>query len=166
LWPDTTIAQKGKVVSGSKKNKTWVTVFVTVNADGSGKHRLMLINKSKYPIAFRKAIINADNLPIIHRYNRKASILSELWYEYLLNLNDSMRARGRQIAVITDNAPTHPLPESSPIDYQGPPLPLLNHIKLIYLPPNSTAWLQPLDNGIIRFLKAGYWRRFIQHMVD
>ena len=70
------------------------------------------------------------------------------------------------MALITDNAPTHPLPKSPPIDYNRPPLPLLDHIKLIYLPPNTTAWLQPLDAGVIRSLEAGYPRRFIQHMVD
>ena len=82
------------------------------------------------------------------------------------NLNDSMRAQGRRIALITDNTPTHPPPESPPIDYNEPPPPLLDHVKLIYFPPNTTAWLQPLDAGIIRSLKAGYRRRFIQHIVD
>ena len=66
MCPDTTIAQKGKVVHGSKKNKTRVTVFVTVNADGSDKLRPMLINKSKFSIAFRKANINAENLPLTY----------------------------------------------------------------------------------------------------
>jgi len=37
MRPDTTIAQKGKVARVSKKNKTQVTVLVTVNADGSDK---------------------------------------------------------------------------------------------------------------------------------
>jgi len=168
MQPDTMITRKGKVVHGSKQNKTRVTVFVTVNADGSDKRRPMLINKSKYPIAFRKANINTENLPVTYRYNRKAWMLSGLWYEYLRNLNQSMRIQGRRIALITDNALTHPPPESPPIDYDGPPPPRLDHIKLIYLPPNTTAWLQPLDAGIIRSLKAGYTGRcrFIQHMVE
>ncbi|RPA91727.1 hypothetical protein L873DRAFT_1848123 [Choiromyces venosus 120613-1] len=92
---DTTIAQKGKVIRGSKKNKTRITVFLTVNVNGSDKHQAMLINKSKTPIAFRKLKINPENIPLIYRYNRK-----------------------------------------------------------------------PLDAGIIRSLKAGYWHRFVQHMVD
>ena len=166
MRPDTTIARKGKVARGSKKNKTRVTVFVTVNADGSDKRRAILVNKSKNPIAFRKARINPENLPLTYRYNRKAWMLSGLWYEYLQNLNDSMKIQGRRIALITDNAPTHLPPESPPIDYKGPPPPVLDHIKLIYLPPNTTAWLQPLDAGIIRSLKAGYRRRFVQYMVN
>ena len=83
MRPDTTIARKGKVVRGSKKKKTCITVFVTLNADGSDKRRLMLINKSKHPIVFHKANINAENLPFTYRYNRKAWILLGLWYEYL-----------------------------------------------------------------------------------
>jgi len=166
MRPDTTIARKGKVARGSKKNKTRVTVFVTVNADGSDKRRAILVNKSKNPIAFRKACINPESLPLTYRYNRKAWILSGLWYEYLQNLNDSMKIQGRRIALITDNAPTQPPPERPPIEYKRPPPPVLDHIKLIYLPPNTTAWLQPLDAGIIRSLKAGYRRRFVQYMVD
>lgn len=102
-----------------------------MNVDGSDKRHPMLINKSKHSIAFQKANINADYLPLTYRYNQKAWMLSGLWYEYLQNLNDSMRAQGRRIALITDNVPTHPPPESPPIDYNGPLPPLLDHVKLI-----------------------------------
>ena len=70
---DTTIlVQKGKVAQGSKKNKTWVTVFVTVNADGSDKHRALLVNKFQNPIAFHKVHINPEYLPLTYQDNWKA----------------------------------------------------------------------------------------------
>ena len=93
-------------------------------------------------------------------------MLSGLWYEYLRNLETDMKEQGRRIALITDNAPTHPPPTKPPIGYIGPPPPVLDYVKLIYLPPNTTAWLQPLDAGIIRSLKAGYQRRFVKYIVD
>lgn len=52
MRPDSTIARKSETVRGAKKNKTRVTVFVTVNSDGSDKRGAWLINKSKTPIAF------------------------------------------------------------------------------------------------------------------
>jgi len=78
MRPYTTIARKGKVARGSKKNKSRVTVFVTVIPDGSDKRRAILVNKSKNPIAFRKARMNPENLPLTYRYNRKAWMLSGL----------------------------------------------------------------------------------------
>ena len=81
-------------------------------------------------------------------------MLSGLWYKYLQNLNDSMKIQGHRIALITDNAPTDQTPENPPIDYKGLPPPVLDHVKLIYLPLNTTAWLQLLDAGIIWSLKA------------
>ena len=61
-----------------KKKQTWVTVIVTVNANGLDKCRLMLINKSKYPIAFLNANINANNLPLTYPYNHNAWMLLKL----------------------------------------------------------------------------------------
>lgn len=49
-----TIEVKGKIVHGRKKNKTRVTVFVTVNADGLNKRKATLINKSETPVCFRQ----------------------------------------------------------------------------------------------------------------
>ena len=166
MQPDSTIARKSETVRGAKKNKTQVTVFVTVNSDGSDKRRAWLINKSKTLVAFRKAKINPENLPIVYKSNKKAWMLSGIWYEFLGKLNEDMKAQGRHIALITDNAPTHPPPEKPPIEYTGPKPPVLDHITLFYLPPNTTAWLQPLDAGIIRSLKAGYRCRYVTHIVD
>ena len=51
---------------------------------------------------------------------------------------------GRKIALIVDNCPAHP-------DVPG-----LQAINLIFLPPNTTSRTQPMDQGVIRSLKAHY----------
>lgn len=114
---DTTIGLKGKIVRGTQKNKTRVTVLVTANADGSEKRQAMIINKSKTPVCFRTAKINPKNLPMEYRCNKKAWILSGLWYEYLHKLNTDMKSQNGKIALITDNAPTYPPPNQTPEDY-------------------------------------------------
>jgi hypothetical protein len=67
---------------------------------------------------------------------------------------------------ITDNCSSYPPIESPLKTYYGQPPPALTHIKLIYLPKNTTPYLQPLDRGLIRSFKAAYRRKYTQHMVQ
>jgi hypothetical protein len=41
----------------------------------------------------------------------------------------------------------------------------LTNIELVYLPPNTTAHLQPMDAGIIHSFKAKYKREFCNHII-
>ena len=41
----------------------------------------------------------------------------------------------------------------------------LTNIELVYLPPNTTAHLQPMDVGIIHSFKAKYKREFCNHII-
>ncbi|CAF4930887.1 unnamed protein product, partial [Rotaria sp. Silwood2] len=52
-----------------------------------------------------------------------------------------------------DNAPVHPQ------DIQ------LENIKLKFSPPNTTAIIQPMDQGIIRAFKAHYRRYLVKHII-
>jgi len=130
--------EKGKVLEGVKLNKTRITTFHSVNADGSEKRCLTVIGRAQAPQAFRQKKINIHNLPIVYRYNKKAWMLSGVWYEYLRDLNQDMRIQGRKIILISDNCPSHPHPETPPENYSGPTPPQLTIITLLYLPPNTT----------------------------
>jgi hypothetical protein len=41
----------------------------------------------------------------------------------------------------------------------------LTNIELVYLPPNTTAHLQPMDAGIIHSFKAKYKHEFCKHLI-
>ena len=41
----------------------------------------------------------------------------------------------------------------------------LTNIEIVYLPPNTTAHLQPMDAGIIHSFKARYKRKFCNHII-
>lgn len=126
----------------------------------------MVIGRAAVPHAFKKAHVNKSNLPVTYRNNRKAWMLSGIWYEYLRELNTEMQQQKRRIALITDNCPLYPRPNQPPKDYDGPQPPTLTNITLIYLPRNTTPYFQPLDQGIIQSFKAAYRRKYAQHLVN
>ena len=76
-----------------------------------------------------------------------------------------MRIAHRQVVLISDNAPTHPDPVSPPKNYTGVCPPSLTHVRILYIDPNLTAYLQPLDTGIIAAFKAAYCRKYASLLV-
>jgi hypothetical protein len=64
----------------------------------------------------------------------------ETFNEIMLKLDKRMRKQNWNILVFLDNCASHPFLN-------------LNNIKLLFLPPNTTSLLQPLDAGIIRSFK-------------
>lgn len=68
-----------------------------------------------------------------------------VWRDYLNKLNQLIRRQNRKILLLADNAPTHLMDETIQ----------LSNINVHFLPPNTTAHLQPLDAGIINSFKVG-----------
>ena len=73
-----------------------------------------------------------------------AWMTSTLFEKWLRKLDFQMRKSDRKIAMVLDNCTAHP-------NISG-----LTNIKLVFLPPNTTAKTQPMDAGVIRCLKAHY----------
>lgn len=129
-------------VSGRKKMKERITVMLTCNASGTEKLKPLLIHKSQNPRAIKK--IEKKSLPVNYYWNIKAWMQTSIFNDYLTNLNKSMRLQNRNILLLLDNAPTHSVSET--ID--------LSNIRIHFLPPNTTAFLQPCDAGIINSFKV------------
>lgn len=62
-----------------------------------------------------------------------------------------MRIQGRRILLFLDNSSTHP--------HLAP-----SNIKLLFLPPNTTSKLQPMDAGIIQNVKLVYRKLLLRHI--
>ncbi|XP_022778438.1 tigger transposable element-derived protein 6-like [Stylophora pistillata] len=71
---------------------------------------------------------------------------SQLFCEWLDIVNNQMRNSNRKIILIVDNCAAHPQVERS-------------NIKLVFLPLNTTAKLQPCDAGIIQAVKLQYRKK-------
>ena len=69
---------------------------------------------------------------------------SEIFEEWVRKLDRKFRADDRNIALIIDNCPAYPSISN------------LTNVQLVFLPPNTTSILQPMDQGVIRSLKAHY----------
>jgi hypothetical protein len=64
-----------------------------------------------------------------------------------------MQIENRKAIILLNNAPCHPEME-------------LSNVKLIFLPPNTTARTQPLDSGIIRNFKLKYRKMLLEFLLS
>lgn len=137
LQPDRSIVAKGDSGSGTKIPKERVTLLVCANASGTKKLRLWMVGKSENPRGMMK------EKPMIYKANKKAWMTSEIFEQFTKELDKTCSC---DTALILDNASVHGI--ASNLD--------LKHLKIIFLPPNTTSKTQPMDAGIIQALKLRY----------
>jgi hypothetical protein len=130
---------------GVKQGKSRITILLGANMDGSDKPLPFVIGKFKNPRAFK----NIRQLPVTYKSNCKAWMTATLFIEFMQKLNKHFRNQGRHVAVILDNCCAHRADE----------LQQLTHVKIFFLPPNTTSVTQPMDAGIIKNFKVHYRRR-------
>ena len=89
------------------------------------------------PRAFKENHVkNIGALPVTYRFNKKAWMTTAIFEEWLQSVNNRMKRERRKILMFLDNAPSHPNKDRS-------------NVKLLFLPPNLSSLIQPLDQGII-----------------
>ena len=101
---------------------------------------MFVIGKSKNPRCFKWV----KRVPCRYRVQQKSWMSSELFEEWVKELDRNFGSKKRKIALIIDNCLAHP------------DVPALEWVELIFLPPNTTSVTQPMDQGVIRGLKAKY----------
>ena len=77
----------------------------------------------------------------------------ELFQEWVEGLDNKFLAQKRKVALVVDNCSSHLEVEN------------LKAIKLVFLPPNTTSKTQPMDQGVIRSLKAKYQTVLVQKYI-
>ena len=78
---------------------------------------------------------------------------SDLFEEWVREQDRKFECENRKILLIVDNCLAHP-------QIGG-----LKAIDMCFLPPNTTSITQPMDQGVIRSLKAKYRSRMIQQII-
>ncbi|CAI6000747.1 unnamed protein product [Closterium sp. NIES-64] len=141
-------------IPGRKLSKERLTVAFLVNADGSHVFRPVVISKAKRPHDFRP---DYDPESLCYwRHNAKGWMTSPL--------NAAMYAENRKILVLLDNASSHMLRSQLAWSENvcGMRTTCMSNVRLVFLPPNTTAFTQPLDQGIIATVRARYRQHWLR----
>ncbi|CAI5491923.1 unnamed protein product [Closterium sp. Naga37s-1] len=85
-------------------------------------------------------------------------------HPFIEQLNAAMYAEDRNIVLLLDNASSHVVKSEGATleDLFGFYTLLLSNIRLVYLPPNTTCFTHPLDQGFMATAKARYLARWLR----
>ncbi|GBO22088.1 Tigger transposable element-derived protein 4 [Araneus ventricosus] len=72
----------------------------------------------------------------------------------IFDSDEELAKKKRKIVLLIDNCTAHIEPSN------------LQCIKVVFLPPNTTSVLQPMDQGVIRSLKCHYRKQFILRILE
>lgn len=132
------------------------TIGCCANMSGKDKRPLHVIGTAAMPRCFRGIAKNSDNFPFDYCSSKKGWMTSRLWHEYLRSWNEELKLQGRKICLIVDNCSAHPK------DCIGK----YEMIEIIFLPPNVTSLIQPMDAGIISVLKHLFRTGLVARLLD
>lgn len=148
-----------KSAPGRKISKERITFLTCTNGTGTHKLQLLVIGKSKNPRCF-KGFKNPINYANSKTAWMTASIFKN-WFEknFVPEVKKFQRDNNLppKALLLLDNAPCHP-PASELVSNDG-------SICTIYMPPNVTALIQPMDQNAIRLTKLKYRNLLLQHIV-
>lgn len=150
LTPDKTLKFKGDEYEGGKLSKPRITVLVTANKTGSCKRKLLVIGKAKKPRCFK----NIQSLPVAYENNTRSWMTSQIFEKWLRSWDAELKSGGNKILLLVDKRPAHPVVSN------------LKCIKLVFLPPNVTSVLQPMEQGVIKALKTQYRKLQVLQMIQ
>lgn len=145
---------------GFKTSKARVTILVTANASGNHALPLLMIGKAKKPRCFK----NVACLPLTYKAQKNSWMESGLFFEWYKNdIIPNVKAYRKKekktgkVLLILDNAPCHPEAEElNKVD---------KNFSVMYLPPNVTALLQPMDQGVIEKMKRVYRKQVLRRLL-
>ena len=158
----TLAAQSEKQASGMKKQKDRVTLMGCNNATGTHRFPLMFVGKAANPRCFKH--VNKKALPVVYYNQRNAwvdcEIFTDWFYQHFVpDVKKHLQDQGLPVKalLLLDNAPAHPEAGSLASDD--------GCIKAMFLPPNTTALIQPMDQGVLEALKRRYRRRLLHNLL-
>ena len=166
LWrgmPSKTLVHCGeKYAKNFKKTKDRITLMACANSTGTCKLPLTFIHSSKKPRCFKH--MDMKLLPVHYYYQKKAwmdSHIFESWFHnelvpYVKKFCKDNKIEYK-ILLLIDNAPAHPSTEVLQSKDKK--------VKSMFLPPNTTSILQPMDQGILESTKRLYKKFLLRHIL-
>lgn len=182
LLPDKTFVHVDeRDAPGLKISKQRVTVLACTNATGSHKLTPLVIGKSKNPRCFK-----GWNNPLLYNNSQSAWMTSFIFKEWFFKnfvpevsfissfIHFSERLNLFRNAQVKHFCRNNNLPESALLIIDNarchPPKNALmsedRKICVLFLPPNVTSILQPMDQNVLRLLKLFYRKRLLSEIVS
>lgn len=165
LPAETFVSGEEKKVSGRKLQKERLTLMVCANASGTHALKLLVVGKSKYPRAFKN--VKVESLPVTYKSQSRAWVTKEIFHDWYTNsFVPQVKAELKKnklpmkALLLLDNAPGHPDADELKIKTAD------GYIEAMYLPKNTTALIQPMDQNVIKTLKAHYKKRILMDVVS
>ncbi|XP_058445079.1 tigger transposable element-derived protein 1-like [Malaya genurostris] len=154
----TYLAAAERQAPGFKAAKDRVTLLFCSNASGDKILKPLLLHRAMRPRSMKGE--DFDTLPVHWRSNPKAWVtkpIFEEWFKELFipEVQKYLENKGMKFKVllIIDNAPGHTAPQHS-------------QVQIVFLPPNTTSLIQPLDQGIISTFKKLYIKQTFNYILE
>ncbi|GBN09919.1 Tigger transposable element-derived protein 6 [Araneus ventricosus] len=112
----------------------------------------VVIGEAKKPRFFKNTDVR--KLSVSWKSYKKAWMTTDIMSNWLVELDNKIKKQKRKSILIMDNGTSHP------DDLK------LKNINLVFLPPNTTSKLQPLDQVINRSFKVGYRKLLLRHVLS
>ena len=95
----------------------------------------------------------------------------QIFEDFCAKLEKWAKGRNKRIMLLADNAPSHKINEEQypSEDIEGLRcirFPNYPNMLVVFLPPNTTSHVQPLDAGIIRCFKALYKQKLLTWLIE
>ncbi|GBM84642.1 Tigger transposable element-derived protein 1 [Araneus ventricosus] len=163
----TYITAEEKIMPGHKPMKDRLTLALCANASGDCKIKPLLVYHSENPRAFKSHKILKEKLQVMWRANPKAWVTRQFFVQWVnLVFGPSVKKYLQennlpmQALLVLDNASAHPPNLEDDI------LEEFKFIKVLYLPPNTTPILQPMDQQVISNFKKLYTKHLFRRCFE
>jgi hypothetical protein len=153
----TLVHEKEKSAPGRKISKERITFMPCANASGSHKLKLLVLGKANKPRTFK----NCSNLPVVYKGQKKAWVTREIfseWFhqQFVPAVKEKMRELNLppKALLCLDNAP-----DENQLRTKD------NNIQTLFLPPNCTPLIQPMDQHVIQNIKMHYRKSLLLNVI-
>jgi hypothetical protein len=150
-------------VKGWKLQKECVTLALDVNLIGTDKLKLLVTYASEQPQCFGRW---QPHEYVRWHSNKTTWMKGDIFEDWILKLNSQFKGRNRKVIMILDNASSHVVSSAKVGKSWGFPTMELSNMTLVFLPPNVTSVVQPLDQGIIASFKIQYKKKLLEWVLS
>ena len=170
--PERTLAPTS--VKGTKRDMDRLTLLLCCNVTGDERLKPLMCGKMQFQRAWRARRDRQAWCPDQYvRWEKtpKAWMNKELFNRWLTEIRADFKASGKRIFLIMDNCSSHRVLQLEDTHMNVSMMHDIHVIQIdnmwcIMLPPNATALIQPLDQGIIALVKARYRAWFLRWLID